>query len=270
MVTSYRMETRAHKEKTIVFIHGLFVTSNCWDEWKRFFEEQGYRCYAPAYPLKGDSPENLRKHIRSGKIETLRFEQILDSYTDFVSGLADQPILIGHSLGGLIVQLLLGRGLGSVGICVHSGPPRGVFSLKFSFLKSNLPLASPFADRSKPYLMPFEHWQYAFANGMSPEAQRAAYERYLVPESRQVVVDVTTDLGAIDFTKPHVPILFTAGTADHIIPASLNRDNWKRYSDRDSVTDFKEFEGRNHLTIGTEGWDAEAAYVASWLGQHDL
>ncbi|MBS1556070.1 MAG: alpha/beta hydrolase [Bacteroidetes bacterium] len=254
--------------KTIVFIHGLFVTNNCWDEWKKYFEERGYTCYASAYPLKNESPLNLRKNIATGKIETLRFQNILEFYESEIKKIGGKPILIGHSLGGNLVQLLINKGLGSAGVCIHSGPPKGLISFKHSFLKSNLPLLR--ASTKKPYLMPYKNWQYAFTNGMTLSEQQATYDNYLVPESPQIAKDATTKITKVDFRKPHAPLLFTAGSTDHIIPASLNKRNYKKYKDKNSVTDFHLFQNRNHFVIGAAGWQEVAAYIEQWINKQNI
>lgn len=254
--------------KTIVFIHGLFVTNNCWDEWIKYYESKGYKCYAPAYPLKNDCPQNLRKNITVGKIETLRLETIIKFYGDTISKIGGKPILIGHSLGGNLVQLLINKGYGSAGVCIHSGPPKGLISFKWSFLKSNLPLLT--ASKKKPYLMSFKKWQYSFTNGMTLEQQKSTYENYLVPESAIIAKDATTNISKVDFNKPHAPLLFTSGSADHIIPASLNKRNSKKYKDKNSIVDFKVFENRNHFVIGADGWEEVAAYIENWIVKQNI
>lgn len=252
--------------RTIVFMHGLFVTNNCWAAWVKYFEAQGYTCYAPAYPLKNDSPQHLKQHMRTGKIETLRLAAIINFYQDTLAAIGGKPILIGHSLGGNLVQILANQGYGSAGVCIHSGPPKGLISLKWPFLKSNLPLLT--APKDKPYLLSFKKWQYSFTNGMSLENQRSSYENYLVPESAAIAKDATSNLAKVDFNKPHIPLLFTAGANDHIIPASLNKRNAKKYADKNSVTDYKKFDGRNHFVIGADGWQEVAAHIATWLTAH--
>ncbi len=254
--------------KKIVFIHGLFVTNNCWNEWIKYYEAKGYTCYAPAYPLKNDSPKNLRANIASGKIETLRLKTIMQFYEDTISKIGGKPILIGHSFGGNLVQLLINKGYGSAGICIHSGPPKGLISFKYSFLKSNLPLL--LASDKKPYLMSFKNWQYSFTNGMTLEQQKSTYENYLAPENATIPKDATTNIFKIDFNKPHAPLLFTSGSDDHIIPASLNKRNANKYNDKNSIVDYKVFENRNHFVIGADGWQEVAIYIENWIIKQNL
>ena len=137
------------------------------------------------------------------------------------------PIIIGHSMGGLAVQLFLQKDLGVAGVAIDSAPPMGVFTTKWSFLKSNWPHITPFVSQSSPIEMTFERFQYTFVNTLPLTEQRAAYERYVVPESRRVPRESLT--AKVDFKKPHPPLLLIAGSADNIIPASLNKSNHAKY-----------------------------------------
>ncbi len=140
-----------------------------------------------------------------------------------------------------------------------------MISLKWSFLKSNWGAISPTANIDEPIAMSLEDFQYAFASGLPAEFQRASYERYVVPESRRVGKGPTTDTAAIDFKRPRPPLLLIAGTEDHIIPASLNRDNFYAYRLTPAVTDFREFSDRTHLSIAQDGWREVADYVLAWI-----
>jgi fermentation-respiration switch protein FrsA (DUF1100 family) len=115
--------------------------------------------------------------------------------------------------------------------------------------------------------MSFAEWQYAFTNGMPYEEQKEAYYNLLVPESKLLVRDATTSAAKIDFTRPHVPLLFLSGSADRFIPASLNYTNYKKYTHRESVTEYKEFAGRNHFVLGQPGWEEQADFILNWLSK---
>ena len=119
--------------------------------------------------------------------------------------------------------------------------------------------------------MSFKDWQYAFVNGMPLAEQRAAYEKYTVPESKTVTRGGLTNAAKVDFSKPHPPLLLTSGTIDHIIPAHLNKRNFQKYAKTDSVnsvTEYKEFEGRNHFVLGQPSWKEDAAYILNWIENH--
>jgi alpha-beta hydrolase superfamily lysophospholipase len=128
-------------------------------------------------------------------------------------------------------------------------------------------MINPFVSGSAPRRMPLEDFQYAFVNTLPLAEQQADYERYVVPESRQVPRDSLASAGAIDFKKAHAPLLLIAGEKDHIIPAGLNKTNYEKYhaSASSSRTDFKEFPGRVHFIIGQTGWEEVAQYVAGWI-----
>ena len=113
--------------------------------------------------------------------------------------------------------------------------------------------------------MSFEQFQYAFVNTLPLDEQRAAYDRYAIPESRGVPTSSLGAAGRIDFKKLHPPLLITAGEKDHIVPAVLNKSNFNKYKASSSVIEFKEFAGRDHFVIGEKGWEEVADYSLAWL-----
>jgi pimeloyl-ACP methyl ester carboxylesterase len=251
--------------KTIVFITGAFVSSDCWNEWKTYFEQQGYNTLAPAWPHKDAPACTLRQRHPDAEVAGLRLAGLTDYYAGIVESLPEKPILIGHSMGGLITQLLLQKDLAVAGIAIHSLQPQGVFTFKLSFYKAGWGALGFFTDTAKTYLMSFPEWQYAFTNDMPYEEQKEAYYKLLVPESKLVVRDATTSAAKVDFARPHAPLLFLSGSSDHFIPASLNYSNYKKYSDSASVTAYKEFPGRNHFVLGQPGWQQHADFILKWL-----
>lgn len=253
--------------KTIVFITGAFVSSDCWAEWKSHFEAQGYQTFAPSWPFKDAPACTLRQRHPDADVASQRLDKLTTYFSEFVSTLSEKPILIGHSMGGLITQLLVQQGLAVAGIAVHSLQPKGVFTFKYSFYKAGWPALGFFTDTRKTYLMSFAEWQYAFTNGMTFEQQKDAYYNLLVPESKLLVRDATTAAAKINFTLPHVPLLFISGSTDRFIPASLNLANYRKYTDSGSVTDYREFPDRNHFVLGQPGWQEIADYILNWLNQ---
>jgi pimeloyl-ACP methyl ester carboxylesterase len=249
----------------VVFIHGMFMTARCWEYWTERFESGGHAATSLEWPQRDMPVVELRSRHPDPDLGLLTLSRIVQNHAARIQEMPEAPVLVGHSMGGLIVQLLLDRGLGSAGVAIDSAPPQGVFTPKWSFLRSNWPMISPFARAHEPRLISFKDFQYAFANTLPPEAQKAAYERYVVPESRMVPRESLTAAGRVDFTKEHAPLLFIAGGADHIIPASLNRSNQRRYEATGSITDFREFEGRDHLTIVEPGWEKVADFVLEWM-----
>ncbi len=254
--------------KTIVFIHGMFMNSLCWEKWTAYYQAKGFKCLAPDWPGRDKPVDVLRMNHPDPQLGQLTLSRVLEHITDTIKSLDQKPIIIGHSVGGLVVQLLLQRDLAAAGVAIDSAPPMGVFTSKWSFLKANWPHITPFVSPSNPIAPTFEHFQYAFVNGLPLAEQRAAYERYAVPESRRVPRESLS--ARIDFKKPHPPLLLIAGSSDNIIPASLNRSNYAKYKASTSVTDFKEFAGRTHFIIGQKNWAEVADYVLAWMNENKV
>lgn len=251
------------KSKTVVFIHGMYMNGSSWGQWVAYFEAQGYRCVAPSWPGRDLPTHTLNQNHPNPQLGQLTLTHVVDHFAQIIEKLDEKPILIGHSMGGLVVQLLLQKGIAAAGVAISSAPPMGVFTTKFSFVKANWPHITPFVAQSSPIKLTFEQFQYRFVNEMPPAEQKMAYDTYAVPESRRVPREAL--FAKIDFKKPHVPLLFVAGSADNIIPASLNQSNYAKYKDPHSVTGFKEFPGRNHFIVGQKNWEEVAGYVTQWL-----
>ena len=253
------------KSKTILFIHGMYMTPLCWEHWLEYFQAKGYRCVAPAWPGRDKPIDELRKKHPDPELGQLTLSWVIGYFNSQVNALDEKPILIGHSMGGLIVQSLLQKEAAVAGVAIDSAPPQGILTPSWAFLRSNLPHINPFADQSIPISMTLKRFQYTFVNGLPLEQQQAAFERYVVPESRRVPAESLTRVAAIDFSKHHPPLLMIAGSNDHLIPAVLNKANYEKYKRSTSITDFKEFPGRTHFIIGQENWQEVADYVAKWL-----
>lgn len=254
-----------NQAKTVVFITGAFVHHSCWNEWEMYFKSQGYQTIALPWPHKDASAEELRNSQPNAGIASNRLAALTDHYTAIVKKLPDKPILIGHSIGGLIVQLLLQRGLGLAGVAIHSVPPRGIITFKFSFLKAGWGPLGFFTSTRKSFMMSFEQWTYAFTNGMESKDQKESYYRFAIPESKLIVRDTITSAAKINFENPHAPLLLTSGSDDQTIPASLNYANYKKYRKSNSVTDYKEFKGRTHFVLGQATWKEDADYILNWI-----
>jgi pimeloyl-ACP methyl ester carboxylesterase len=250
----------------ILFIHGMFMTPKCWDHWIEYFKERGLAGRATAWPEHNRPVQDLNRHILSNTaLAGLRFPDLIAAFENQISKLPEKPVLVGHSVGGLIVQVLINKGLGRAGVAVDSAPPKGLKSFRASFLRSNSQVVNPFVSAKVPYVMRPGKFRYAFANGLTRPEQEQAYRTYVVPES----IGVARDLGkkaAVDFKKAHAPLLLIAGSADRIIPAGLNRRNFGRYArDNGSLTEFKEFKGRSHAIILQKGWEEVAGFACDWI-----
>jgi pimeloyl-ACP methyl ester carboxylesterase len=253
------------KTRTIVFIHGMFMTSLCWEHWVERYQAKDYRCVALPWPGRDRPIEALRERHPDPELGKLKLRDVVESAAKAIAALGEKPALIGHSMGGLVVQLLLQRELAVAGVAIDPAPPMGVFTPAWSFVKANFPAINPFVPATRPLQMSFEQFRYAFVNTLPIAEQRAAYERYAVPESRGVPTQSLTSVARIDFSKAHPPLLITVGEKDHIIPASLSKANYDKYKRSPSVTDFKRFAGRDHFLIGEKGWEEVADYVLNRL-----
>lgn len=257
----------AVKSKQIVFITGAFVHHSCWDNWRKFFDERGYETIAPPRLYKdGANAEALRKRQPEDvNLATLTLDRLINYHAEIVSSRPEKPIIIGHSFGGMMTQVLVNRGLAAAGVAIHSFPPQGIFPYEFSFFKAAWRALGLFTPIRKTYLMSFETWQYAFVNGMPLEEQQEAYDQLTIPESKTVSRGGLTKAASVDWSRPHVPLLLTAGGQDTIIPAHLNRRNFNRYPQNGSVTEFKEMPDRNHFVLGQPGWEGDAQFVYDWI-----
>jgi len=145
----------AKPTKTVMLISGAFITNEGWAAWKSYFESKGYKVVAPSWPYKEGSVEALRNEHKDSISKAYSLTSIVDYHATLIDNMPEKPILIGHSFGGLIVQLLLQRDKGVAGVAYHSVPPKGVFILKYSFLKSLWGPLGPFRSKNNPFLMSF-------------------------------------------------------------------------------------------------------------------
>jgi pimeloyl-ACP methyl ester carboxylesterase len=259
------MKEPGKSSRTVVFIHGLFVNPESWQGWKNYFASRGFTCHTPANPFHEGEPRELREHI-DPRLGSVNFEELVNHISRFISGLPEEPILIGHSLAGLVVQKLISLGKGVAGICIDGAAPRGIISLKWSFWKSNFPVINYLKGDS--VFKPTKKWfQYAFCNTLAREESDRVFEEIVVPESRNIPRGTLKGFGSIDLRRPHPPLLFIAGEKDHIVPASLNLKNFRAYRDPVSVREFREFKGRGHYICGERNWEEVADYTIGWIGR---
>lgn len=258
----------------IMFIHGAWLTPLCWDRWVLYFNARGYSCAAPPWPYHELSVQMLRADPPPA-LARMGIAEIVDRYAARIRIEKEPPILVGHSFGGLWVQLLLDRGLGAAGVAIDPASPRGVSPLRFSSIKATAPFLLQWGQWWREVLMSLPMFRYAFANGLEPGFQEQEYRRHIVPESGRIFFQtllapfdprspISVDFG----NRSRPPLLIIAGGADTIVPASVNAVNHRRYVDAGVPTDYKEFPGRCHWTLAAPGWEEVAAYAESWIAAH--
>lgn len=250
----------------IVFVTGAFVSNACWDEWRTYFESKGYTTVAPAWPFKEGKPSDLRAlPPNDTDLAALTLKEVIDHYIAVIKSLPEKPIVIGHSLGGLITQVICNRDYAAAAVAIHSVPTLGVIPYEFSFLKAVWKSLGLFTSLKKTYMMSFKDFQYAFVNGMNLADQREAYDKLAIPESKTAARGGLTSAAKVDYKKAHPPLLFTSGSEDTITPAHLNKRNFEHYKKNGSILEYKEFAGRNHFVLGLPTWQEDADYILAWL-----
>ncbi len=249
--------------KTIVFVHGMFLNPKSWSNWISYFEERGYHCIAPAWPLHEGEPSALRANPPAG-LGSLSLNTVVEHIASIVADLPERPIVIGHSVGGLIVQLLAARGLIEAGVPISSVAPNAMLSFDWGFFKNSASITNPLKGDDY-FPMSAEGFHDSFANTISEAASNLAYEQYATHDSRNVLRDCMGPAGHIDLKQPHVPLLFVAGEEDQIIPAKLNHKNAAAYTDEGSSAEFMSFPHRGHFICTQNGWQEVADGVAEWL-----
>lgn len=257
--------------RTILLIHGGWLTPACWDPFVSFFEASGHRCLAPAWPGKDRSVEAIRAD--PSPLAGLGIGEIVDHYDRIARSLDEPPVLIGHSFGGLFVQLLLDRGIGAAGIAIDSAPPKGVFPFyPTSLLSVGRILLVPFGWR-KVVRWTFTEFRYAFVHTMPPDEARAIWASQVVPDSGRPFFQSAFSMfdraspARVDFANPdRAPLLLIAGEADQAMPAALVRRMFRAYRASPARTELRVFPGRTHWLIAQHGWEEVAQACIDWIG----
>jgi pimeloyl-ACP methyl ester carboxylesterase len=260
---------------TIVLVHGLWVTPRSWENWVTRFRDQGYNVLTPTYPGFEGEVEALRADPTP--IAECDINETIDHLVSVVRAVQRPPIIMGHSFGGALTQILLARGLGAAGVAIDSAPTEGVRVNPPSQIRSLFPALNTPSKRHKAVGFTEKQFHYAFTNTLDEPAAKAAYERYAIAAPGRWV----WDFGLIANFKPghqetwvdynnddRAPLLFIAGGKDHIMPASVNRANLRKYRNSESFTDYHLFESRSHWTCAEPGWEQVADFALEWALSH--
>lgn len=261
---------------TIVLVHGLWVTPRSWEHWIERYQAEGYQVLAPAYP--GLEVEVEALNADPSPIESLTEAAVVERFADVVHELERPPILIGHSFGGLIVQILLDHGFGAAGVAIDSVPPQGIRTLPPSQAKSAFPVLHNPANHHRAVPFTPDQFHYAFTNTLGDDESAVVYERYHVPAPGRFIWDGVLANFAPGHHGSYVnfrnddrpPLLLIAGEEDHLEPLALQTATAKRYAKSAAITELKQFPGRSHYIIGQPGWEEVADYALSWAAEHAL
>jgi pimeloyl-ACP methyl ester carboxylesterase len=248
----------------VVFVHGMYMNAVSWQPWEQFAAGRGYSTHAPSWPYHRGEPRELRARIDPA-LGRLTFGAVVQHYMKVLDALPERPILVGHSVGGLAVQKLVNEGYGAAGIVVSPAPPRGILSFSPHFVRANFPHLNPLAG-NRPIRMTPSRFHYTFANTVGRRESDDLFERYAVPESRNVPRSTVTRQGAIDFGRPHVPLLFLGGDQDHLTPLPMVLRNARAYRNAAGRLDVRGFANRSHFICNEPGWEEVAGYAFDWLG----
>jgi non-heme chloroperoxidase len=254
--------------ETIVLIHGLWMTPLSWENWNARFSDAGHTVLAPAWPGFDRPEEEIRRDTKP--LEGLGVKEIADHYEGIIRKLERPPIIMGHSFGGLVTQILLDRGLGAAGVAVDPAPPKGVMVLPPAELRvASVALRSP-GNRKTAQMLTAEQFHYAFCNVLGESESRAVYDRYCVPGPGRPLFQAAfanfnpNAVTKIDYKADRAPLLLLGGGKDHTVPAAVTRSNFKLQKKSPAVTEYKEYPDRCHYTVGQDGWEGVADHALEW------
>src|SRR6476619_1616152 len=254
----------------LMLIHGAWLSARSWENFADYFGKRGFAVSVPEWPRKHGDVEELRENL--DELAGLGLTEIVDHYEALIRELDEPPVLVGHSFGGLITELLLDRGLGRAAVAMSPAPPKGILVLPFSELKVASPALIHTSKWHGVVPLTLEEFTYGFVNTFSPEDAKAAYEKYAVPETGQIFYEA----GFANFhlhppTEVHfkrgerAPLLIVGAEKDNTVPASLDKKKFDKYEKSDAQTDYVEFADRPHLMMAADGWDEIAQKIEAWI-----
>jgi non-heme chloroperoxidase len=258
----------------VVFIHGLWLLPSSWDRWATVFEEAGFTALTPGWPDDPETVEEANAHpeVFAGK----SIGDVADHYAAVIGRLTKKPAVIGHSFGGLLTQIVAGRGLSAASVAIDPAPFRGVLPLPISALRSGSPVLGNPANRNRAIPLTYDQFRYAFANAVTEDEAKDLYETFAVPApGRPLFQAATANLNPwteakVDTDNPdRGPLLVISGEKDHTVPWALSNAAYKQQKDNPGVTEIVEIKGRGHALTIDSGWrevaDTALAFVKRFV-----
>jgi len=262
-ITEYETEqidrANASGKTPVAFIHGLWLLPSSWDRWRTVFEEAGYTTLSPGWPDDPNTVEEANRHPDVFAHKSVG--QVADHLEDVVGKLTRKPALIGHSFGGLLAQILAGRGLAAVTVAIDPAPFRGVLPLPISALRSASPVIGNPANRGRAVPLTYEQFRYAFANAVSEDEAKELYNTYAVPaagvplfQAATANLNPWTEVKVKSKASGRGPMLIISGEKDHTVPWAIANSSYKKQKRNEAVTEITEMKGRGHALTIDNGW----------------
>ena len=258
----------------VVFIHGLWLLPSSWDRWAKMFEKAGFTALTPGWPDDPDTVEEANANPQVFANKTVG--DVADHFDKVISGLKKKPVVIGHSFGGLLAQIVAGRGHAAVSVAIDPAPFQGVLPLPFSALKSAFPVLGNPANRKRAVPLTYEQFRYAFANAVSEEEAKDLYAKFAVPAPGAPLFQAATanfnpwTEAKVDSKNPkRGPLLIISGELDHTVPWAIANASFKKQKRNKGVTEIAEMKGRGHALVIDGGWkevaDTALAFVQRFV-----
>ncbi len=243
----------------VVFIHGLWLLPSSWDRWATVFGASGYAPLTPGWPDDPETVEEANAHPEVFANKTVG--QVADHYSAVIERLQQKPAVIGHSFGGLLAQMVAGRGLSAATVAIDAAPFRGVLPLPISALKSSQPVLGNPANRHRAVPLTYDQFRFAFANAVTEEEAKHLYQTFAVPAAGAPLFQAATanlnpwTEAKVDSKNPERgPLLIISGEKDHTVPRAISNAAYKKQRRNDNVTEFVEVPERGHALTIDNGW----------------
>jgi pimeloyl-ACP methyl ester carboxylesterase len=243
----------------VVFIHGLWLLPSSWDSWAEFFEQAGYAALTPDWPDDPPTVEQARAEpeVLGGK----SLKQVADHTAEVIAALSTKPVVMGHSTGGLVAQMLAGQGLSAATVAIDPGVFRGVLPLPFSVLKGVGPFLLDPRTRGRAITLTLDQFTYGWANALDQAEAEELYEKYHVAGSGQALVQMgnanvnPATEAKVDTTNPgRGPLLIIDGEKDHTVPWAIAHAAYNRQRRNPGVTEIVKMSNRGHSLTIDHGW----------------